>query len=276
MSGSLVDLGEQEIFVHQFRAVTRNLDTGEVDPQFVCHAHLGPLGARSDLDGTGPRPAPGKSMVGGQGAPETILPDGFALRFKADQPLAVSGMALNNNPNGQMQEVVYDIEIKYWIEADARRLGVQTLDIAWMRVTPKHDMPTHGGEDQQGHTGMHWLVPPGNHVYTTKLSTRPLFRRRAETARVHYIAIHLHPFGRWLELFDLTSGETVWRGEAATDSDRRFIVSIDHFSSREGLLIQRDHEYELRAGYYNPLEQPIDAMATMRLFYRPDSVIGTG
>jgi hypothetical protein len=262
-SGQELDLGDQDLYVRRFRAITRDRATGGVDPRFVYHAHLGPTTSDCCADGAPPQLRVARTLAGLQGAPETVFPDGFAVRFKAGHSLAVTAMALNSDPDGVAHDVVYDVEIDYWEGEDARAHGIKELEVIWLRLEPEqghamHDMP------------MHWTVPPGRHTY----ASRPGLGKLPGRSRVHYIAVHLHAFGEWVELYDVTAARSVWRGEAETDAELRYLTRIDHYASPEGLLLHADHEYELRAGYANHFDEPIDAMATMRLFYRAGAAGG--
>jgi len=265
-SGRALDFGNGDIYVHRFRASTRNLATDEVDRQFVCHAHLGPVvqGPACCTKDLCPDLAVSKSFSAIQGTSGITLPEGFAVVYNSNQSLGITGMALNNNPRGEDQKVRYEIDIDYWEARDAKNLPIQPLEVLWVPLVPARSQPVDT-------LSMHWIVPPGTHVYNSDPETQKLFDILPDRARVHFIAIHLHAFGEWVELHDLTTGQTIWRGQAVTDSDLRYIRHIDHYSSTEGLILYHDHEYEIRTGYSNPLSESIDAMATMRMFYRAET-----
>lgn len=53
--------------------------------------------------------------------------------------------------------------------------------------------------------------------------------------RIHYIAVHLHPFAESLELRDLTTGESLFTSSARNYEDRIGLAHVDYFSSSEGI-----------------------------------------
>ena len=115
----------------------------------------------------------------------------------------------------------------------------------------------------------HWYVTPGRHVYRHRLEG--LDETIPFDTRAHYIASHLHPFGESLELFDLTTGESVFKATAANYPHRVALEKITHYSSRDGIPIYSQHEYEIVAVYNNTTGQDVDSMAVMYL-YLHDSV----
>jgi hypothetical protein len=115
----------------------------------------------------------------------------------------------------------------------------------------------------------HWYVPPGRHVYRHRL--KGLASKIPFDTRAHYIASHLHPFGESLELIDVTMGESVFKATAANYPHRIAVETITHYSSREGIPIHSQHEYEIVAVYDNTTGQDIDSMAVMYL-YLHDSI----
>jgi hypothetical protein len=84
--------------------------------------------------------------------------------------------------------------------------------------------------------------------------------------RVHYIAIHLHPFAESLELRDLTADTTVFKSAVRSPFDRIGIDHVEHFSSEEGIPVFEDHEYELVSVYNNTTGEEQDSMAVMFLY----------
>jgi len=112
---------------------------------------------------------------------------------------------------------------------------------------------------------MHWLVPPGRHVYRTP--TRSQLKLGFDTT-LHYVTGHLHPFGRSIALIDLTTGEEVFHLTASAYASKIGIEKMESFTSREGKPIYQDRAYELVTVYDNPTDAPIDAMAIVYLHLR--------
>ena len=113
----------------------------------------------------------------------------------------------------------------------------------------------------------HWMVPPGRHQYRYQLESKFLANLPFDTT-VHYINAHLHPHGEFIELRDLTTGQTVFRSSATNNAERSGLTTLTDFSSDEGVVIRRDHQYEMVAEYDNTTDHDIDAMAILFLYLR--------
>ncbi len=109
----------------------------------------------------------------------------------------------------------------------------------------------------------HWVVEPGreeNRTLVTKILNLPF------DTRVHYIAVHLHPFAESLELVDLTRGTTVFKSHVRPAEKGIGIDHVEYFSSPEGLELDQDHDYELVSVYNNTSGEAQDSMAVMYLY----------
>src|SRR5258708_28156617 len=81
--------------------------------------------------------------------------------------------------------------------------------------------------DAQGRkvTG-HWVVPPGRQENRSDIG---IFLNLPYDTKIHYAAVHLHPFGESLTLRDVTAG-TALGGSPAPKPQRR--VGLDHAAPR--------------------------------------------
>jgi hypothetical protein len=84
--------------------------------------------------------------------------------------------------------------------------------------------------------------------------------------RAHVIATHMHPFGEYLELRDLTTGESVYRSDITQMKGQIGLERVTIYSSEEGIPLYKDHEYELVSVYNNTSVVDQDAMAGMSLY----------
>ena len=109
----------------------------------------------------------------------------------------------------------------------------------------------------------HWVVKPGREVNET-LVTEVLNLPYDTT--VHYIAVHLHPFAESLELRDLTTDRTVFKSHVRPADEGIGIDHVEYFSSKDGVLLHRDHEYQLVSVYNNTSGEDQDSMAVMYMY----------
>ncbi|MGH9424159.1 MAG: hypothetical protein ACRD3J_29575, partial [Thermoanaerobaculia bacterium] len=117
--------------------------------------------------------------------------------------------------------------------------------------------------DPQGRkmTG-HWIVPPGKQVNHSDITW---FMNLQFDTRLHYAAVHLHPFARSLEMRDMTTGKTVFLAKAENPQSGVGLTHVDELSSVEGLPIQHGHKYSLISTYDNPTKTNADSMASVFL-----------
>lgn len=110
---------------------------------------------------------------------------------------------------------------------------------------------------------VHWMVPPGKHIYRTEVSEQ--LELPFDTS-VHYVTGHLHPFGKNMRLVDMQSGATLFEIKAECFNDRLGVAQMSEISSREGVRLSKAGRYELLAEYENTQDKPIDAMAILYLY----------
>jgi hypothetical protein len=119
-------------------------------------------------------------------------------------------------------------------------------------------------DDGQGRvfTG-HWVVEPGrevNHTPVNDLMALPF------DSKVHYVAVHLHPFAESLELRDLTTGKSVYKAKTRQADKGIGLAHVDFYSSQEGFELFKDHDYEVVSVYNNTSGEPQDSMAVLNLY----------
>src|SRR5204863_7053927 len=86
--------------------------------------------------------------------------------------------------------------------------------------------------DPQGRkmTG-HWIVPPGKQVNHSDITW---FMNLQYDTRLHYAAVHLHPFAQELILRDVTANKDVFVAKATNPMAGIGLARVDRFTSAEG------------------------------------------
>ena len=260
----------------------------QVSQEFMCHANLslaeGELGVISSMATT-------RLFTLSQGQQKIRFPDRFGVPVLSNQRLILNTQILNLNQPEADLDLKHSVDLMIVRDKDLTQpmrplfqRGVQimkSLDEARYYGLKKDDADPeqHGAscalgvpasansamiEDPLGHefTG-HWVVEPGREVSRNNV-TRWLDLEF--DTRVHYIAVHLHPFAESLELYDLTEKKTVYRASTRNRKDGIGLDEVDVYSSEEGFRIYKDHEYEVVSTYNNTTDGPIDAMAVMFLY----------
>lgn len=279
------------LWITGYRAVMVGPDGESPRAQdFMCHSNLDiDVERHETLTGRNPAFSP-RLFTLSQGQLSIRFPAGFGIPVLSSETLDLTTQVLNLNLEGQSAQVRHRVSVDFVRDREVSGpmqalfpvagygLALLEGDGAYFGVD-RPDAEEHGpgclvGANASDHeytdglgrtfTG-HWVVPPGREVNRT-LVTR-LMRLPYDT-RIHYIAVHLHPFAESLELRDLTAGKTLFKSAARNFADRIGLAHVDALSSEEGIEVFADHEYELVSVYDNTTSEPQDSMAVMYIYLR--------
>ena len=261
--------------------------------EFMCHVNM-------DIDPESHRDAfnldkpyiNSRLMTLAQGQFAVEFPKGFGAPLMSDEPLYMNSQVLNHNIEGSLLNLRHRIVVDYVRDKDLGTpmnplfvsapfgmkllsgtngyYGLSTIDPALhgqgclMGAPADNSLTSSSFADQFGKkfTG-HWKVKPGrevNHTPVTALMAVPF------DTTIHYIAVHLHPFAESVELIDLTENRSVFRSNAENTREGIGLASVETYSSKVGIPVYKDHEYELISVYDNPTSENHDAMATVFLY----------
>jgi hypothetical protein len=269
-------------------------------PELMCHVNVdldtNLHQALFDL----PRPTATRLMTLSQGMLAARLPAGFGFPIASNEPLLLFTQVLNHNiehPNNM--KVRHRVTFEYVRDADLKvpmkalfNLGasgmVQLNDkvaLASMGGAPPTSAAVagehHGAScligtrapqamagsadyvDPAGrHMTGHWIVPPGRQVNASDITW---FLNLPFNTRLHYAAVHLHPFAESLSVRDVTTGEVVVQSRAANPAKGIGLTSVETFTSSQGVPMYQDHKYELVSNYNNTSGANADSMASVFL-----------
>lgn len=255
--------------------------------EFMCHSNLDldPVRHRDAL--TAETGISGRLFTLSQGQFHIRFPDGFGIPIRASEPLSLTTQVLNLNHDPADFDVRHRVRISYRRQSELARpmtalFQKSVYGLALLEGEDGHFGHEPGAHHEQGclekanasdheykddygrrFTG-HWVVQPGrevNRTPVTKLLSLPY------DAKVHYIAVHLHPFAQSLTLIDKTANKTVFESQALNFDDKIGLKRVDYFSSKDGLQMYADHEYELISVYENTTKEPQDSMAVMYMYF---------
>ncbi len=263
----------KNIWIKSFR-VDVEADTGEsVSSEYLCHSWV-VLGK--------PQLGDQRLMTVSQGQEEMKFPQGFAIKAEnAANNAAILAQALNNNEDIN-KNLSYKLTVHYLSDTDAEKYALKALRTITVAVMAKdtHTAPAESGDICTAQDGMlepmlagmsslvHFNVPPGRHEYTSPIErTNPIYMGGS----IHYIKLHLHPYGESVTLTDKTRGKTVWHGKTLKDANKAVLTDADFYASIEGIKIEPTHEYEITTVYNNTSDTATDAMAVLRLYVSGDA-----
>ena len=277
-------------------------------PELMCHVNVDLDANRHQALFNLPRPTATRLMTLSQGMLKAKVPPGFGFPIASNEPLLLFTQVLNHNiehPNNL--KVRHRVTFEYVRDADLKQpmkalfnLGasgmVQLKDNALALATM---MPSAGDEGHHGsscligmrapqaaassadyvdpsgrHMTGHWIVPPGRQVNASDITW---FLRLPFDTRLHYAAVHLHPFAESLSVRDVTTDSIVLTSRATNPAKGIGLTHVETFTSIEGIPLYKDHQYELVSIYNNTSRANADSMASVFLalddseFVRPSA-----
>lgn len=250
------------IWVKSFKvSVLNGMSQPDDSLEFLCHAWLTSRGASARDE---------RLLTVSQGMDEMKFPPGFATRLPNLADATVMAQALNDN-NATARDISYRVTVRYIADADAARLKLKHLRTITAAIDAGDAVQTFianttiGGENKKicADKGASFLVPPGRHVYLTRLN---LNHGLSQGGSIHAIKLHLHAYGESMRLLDLTDNKTVWEGKAQNAKGKALILHVDDYNSAAGLKLTPGHLYGVEATYDNPTTEPVEAMAVLRLY----------
>lgn len=216
-----------------------------------------------------------------QGMTTIAFPEGFALKTAsmATHPIGFMGMVTTYDHVPRKIDLNYTASLEYYRDEIAKKHNVTPLRM--VSLFSRHNIgsnglgakgKTHKIEPHHHHPGhtttTHWMVPPGEWTYVSDVGFDKLFEREKLTSevQVHFIRIHLHPYGESVELINETTGELVWKGTAKTHEERAELLHVDTYSSKTGIRFNPKHKYKIRTVYKNTTDYTVNAMSNVRLY----------
>ncbi|MCO4743928.1 MAG: hypothetical protein KC912_04010 [Proteobacteria bacterium] len=286
----LIDGGEPELlWITAYETHVVDMDGKKISQEWMCHANLDYEAAEyQELFDTN-LPISGRIFTLSQGQQRIEFPKGFGLPFVNGQELTLTTQVLNLNVDSPDKNVRHEVTVEFARDSELTTpmnpmfqgavQGFKALgDARYYGVKPEEDDADHGPGCEVGAPAVdgdidydrygqefsaHWKVLPGPETNTTLVSE---FLGLPYDTKVHYIAVHLHPFAESLRFIDRTTGETVYYAEVDNSKDRVGLDHVEYMTSEEGIQIHRDHEYELVSIYNNTSPNPADSMAVMYLY----------
>jgi hypothetical protein len=172
--------------------------------------------------------------------PEVRLPEGFGVPVAAREP--VHWMPMFNNRGLEAAWVRMKVELSVIREKDLAR-PLKPLYAALRSVALPHL----------------YFVPPGG-------DARSVTFELPFDGAIHFLGTHMHPHGVSIELFNVSRGESVWKGTRKVNAAGE-MTGMETYSSTAGYPVRAGETYRVTAVYENPASGPIDAMAGLYILY---------
>lgn len=276
------------LWLTEYEAVMVGPDGQEPrDQQFMCH---NTLGVRRGLDEhrrlfRAPAYGTRRLFTLSQGQNSVKLPPGFGIPLVSSEKLMLQSQVLNLNEGAIGQSVRHKVSARYLRDSEVygemTPLCILPAAVNVLAVDPNaREMPfdpeevgcavNAGGPTSTNHKGEmytgHWVVNPG------KEERRAVVRNVFPfDTKVHYIAIHVHPFAETFEFWDKTTGDLLHAFHCNQVEKGVGLERIDYYSDVDGIEVFADHSYELVVTHNNTSGEDQTAMAFM-FFYAQDKL----
>ncbi|RLA62135.1 MAG: hypothetical protein DRQ88_00930 [Epsilonproteobacteria bacterium] len=214
-----------------------------------------------------------------QGLKTIQFPPGHGLKIpNVKDDIFIQAQALNNNYPDIDKTVYIRFTFEYYDDETAKKEKLKPLGMKFVGslcpykekngsagcepVFPKYYHTSPSGKKMTDH----WLVPPGKHVYSSLQEGEFAIK---QDIKVHYVWMHLHPYGQYIELKKLGEVKPLWKGMAQNNAKLAILEKVESYSSVKGFNLYKDNQYELVMLYDNPRKKPVDAMGFLYMYYTP-------
>ena len=211
------------------------------------------------------------------------FPKGYGVPIKGNEYLFITSQALNHNEKSIFKKIKHLVTVK-----NEKNNGTQKplmsktvyiqlpynkedpfktpLDPASNQCIPvetkNHSYPDGNGNMLSGH----WIIPKGKNTYRSSITSQ-LQLQLQDSLRLHFSAIHVHPFATSIALYNKTTKQNIFKSGISNHKDKIGLIEVAPFSSEEGIWLYKEHEYELVLEVNNTSTIDQDMMGSMFLFF---------
>ena len=220
------------------------------------------------------------------------FPEGYGVPIKGNEYLSITTQALNHNYSKIFKKIKHQVTIKYesanskqkpllsktvyiQLPYDKKNPYKSPLDPASNQCIPV-ETKNHSYVDKEGNSlSGHWIIPTGIQTYRSNIDEQLNIK---DSLRLHFSAIHVHPFASSISLVDKTTNTTLFKSAISNYKDKIGLIKVEPFSSVAGIWLYKEHKYELVLETNNTSSTNQDMMGSMFLFFYDeelDSVLKT-
>ncbi|KGO84099.1 hypothetical protein IP98_00512 [Flavobacterium cauense R2A-7] len=209
------------------------------------------------------------------------FPKGYGVPIIGKDYLFVTTQTLNHNQPDIFKKVKHEVSVRY--EAyDKTQKPLMSKTVYIQLPFDKHD-PFKGPLDPasnqcipvetKNHTycdkagnmlSGHWVIPSGIKTYRSSITEQLQIK---DSARLHFSAPHVHPFATSISVVDKTENKMLFTCKVTNYTTKIGLQNIETFSSKNGIWLYENHEYELVMTCNNTSKTDQDMMGSMFLFF---------
>ncbi len=209
------------------------------------------------------------------------FPKGYGVPIKGNEFLFITTQALNHNEDPVFKKIKHLVTVKnekyngtqkplmsktvfIQLPYDKQDPFKMPLDPASNQCIPV-ETKNHSYDDGNGNMlSGHWVIPKGKNSYRSSINSQLQLK---DSLRLHFSAIHVHPFTTSIALYDKTTRQNIFKSNVSNYTDKIGLIEVQPFSSVEGIWLYENHEYELVLETNNTSAIDQDMMGSMFLFF---------
>lgn len=265
---------------------TKAISTNEVDQlsnDYVCHTNIdfydGEHYSRWNLNERIGQNYPRLTSMS-NGIENYEFPEGYGFPVFSNENLFLSTQTLNHNIKSEPFSVKHEVNLGYKSHNKTMKpLQSKTVFIMLpydadnpfegpTEANPNMCLPletgNHSYQNEEGESlSGHWVIFPGKEHYRYDVTHQLQLK---DSTTMHHIATHLHPYAETLTLKDNTLDSILFTSEAKNYVDKIGLKNVTSFSSKEGIMLYPNHNYELILETNNTSAINQDMMASMFVF----------
>lgn len=272
------------LWITGFKVIAQDAKTGEkMSNDFICHMNVDMNDAKYysnfGLENRIGKQYPRLTSLS-HGMETFDFPEGYGVPMKGNDLLFVTTQTLNHNIKDPYYKVKHKVSITYQEDKNIKPLMSKTAFI--MLPYDKYDpykSPTdpsadfcipvetknHSYDDGSGNKlSGHWVIPTGKNTYRSEINHQLEIK---DSLRLHAAAIHVHPFATRIMLFNKTTQKPVFVSEVTNHKNSIGLTNIENFTSKEGIWLYANQEYEIVLDVNNTSKEEQDMMGSMFLFF---------
>ncbi|PKP16681.1 MAG: hypothetical protein CVU07_06120 [Bacteroidetes bacterium HGW-Bacteroidetes-23] len=272
------------LWITGFKVIAQDAKTGEkMSNDFICHMNVD-MNDSKYYSSFGLEDRIGKQYPRltslSHGMENFAFPEGYGVPMKGNDLLYVTTQTLNHNIKDAYYKVKHKVSITYQEDKNIKPLMSKTAFI--MLPYDKYDpykSPTdpgadfcipvetknHSYDDGSGNKlSGHWVIPTGKNTYRSEINHQLEIK---DSLRLHAAAIHVHPFATRIMLFNKTTQKPVFVSKVINHKNSIGLTNIENFSSKEGIWLYENQEYEIVLDVNNTSKEEQDMMGSMFLFF---------
>jgi hypothetical protein len=267
--------------------------------EFICHFNIDTNpGFRNRIFWQAERCQISRLITLTQGQTDMTFPEGYGVPVASDEPWTIIFQAANRTTNKHRRvkhrctlyfikdsELMHPITALNWfapfvyvnVDTNSAQMAKEEKAncLSCIGTSVGVNAPTNISNgtfvDHTGHRmSGHWVIPPGNHSYSTPINDdrQPSFA--AKPRILHAVWSHVHPLCTNLALYNCQNHARTQIFSVTSNTETKHgleITNIDYWNSKNGVLLPGKTTYELEVTYKNSTGVPQDAMASAGMFF---------